>query len=73
MFVGEADTLVLNVAAANLYMLAVNRPFSRLVKVIMETFSVFMVPHHHLFLVFDLLLTCMTESQCSGIDLSSLL
>lgn len=49
MFVGEADTLVLNVTAANLYMLAVNRPFPGLVKVIMETFSVFMVPQHHHF------------------------
>lgn len=49
MFVGDADTLVLNVAAANLYMLAVNRPFPGLVKVIMETFSAFMVPPHHLF------------------------
>lgn len=48
MFVGDADTLVLNVAAANLYMLAVNRPFPGLVKVIMEAFSVFMEPQKHL-------------------------
>lgn len=73
MFVGDADTLVHNVAAANLYMLAVNRPFSWLVNVIMEAFSVFMEPQNHLFLVFDLLLTCTTELQCSGIDLSSFL
>lgn len=64
MFVGDADTLVLNVAAAHLYMLAVNRPFPGLLTVIMETFSVFMVPQHHLF--FQSLTFCSLARQNSN-------
>lgn len=66
MFVGDADTLVLNVGCKQALPRAGEGDHG-------DIFSIHGATAPSFFKVFDLLLTCMTELQCSGIDLSSFL
>lgn len=71
MCVGDADTLLLNVAAGNLSLLAVNSSLPRAGEGDYgEIFSIHGATPSF-FLVFDLLCTRMTELQCSDVDLCS--
>lgn len=65
MIVGDADTLCLNVARANLYMLVVNRSVPMVVKLIMRDFQ---YSWCHDTLVFDLTLTSIAKLYFWHID-----